>query len=63
MEIVPQVFWATLIFGAFLIYIVLPDPEIVIQYPTLGGRSRLFRDDNGVCYRYKPHQTSCGPSR
>lgn len=37
----------------FILYILFPNPDIVVKYPSLNDEvSSVYVDDSGVCYRY-----------
>lgn len=46
--------------GIFLSYIFVPEPKIVIQYPTPENAGKItYMDDAGVCYKYKAVKVNC----
>ena len=43
----------------FFLYIISPNPEIIIKYPSPENEiSDVYIDDNNVCYRYHRKEVS-----
>lgn len=56
MKIMPIYLISTMFITMFILYILYPEPQILIKYPDPCDEiSNLYIDDNGVCYRY--HRT------
>lgn len=46
--------------GFFIVYILAPDPKLVMKHPRLSNiKNTLFVDDNNVCYKYVAEETQC----
>ena len=46
--------------GIFISYILAPEPQIVIQYPTPENAGKIiYQDDAGVCYKYRKVDVQC----
>jgi hypothetical protein len=53
MKIIPLYFISALFITMFIMYIMYPNPEIIIKYPLPEQEiSDVYVDDNDVCYRY-----------
>lgn len=54
MKLIPEYFIITMFITMFALYILCPDPEVMIKYPSPEqDLSDVYVDDNNVCYRYK----------
>lgn len=59
-EIIPEYFYITLFISFLVLYLVAPEPKIVVKYPDIqNAESTLYVDDNNVCYRYKKKEITC----
>ena len=46
--------------GFFVVYILAPDPQIVMKHPKLTNiKNTSFIDNNEVCYKYETEETPC----
>jgi hypothetical protein len=46
--------------GILIVYLNTPPPEIIIKYPTpLNAGKIIYKDDAGVCYKYKANEVEC----
>ena len=44
----------------FLAYLLTPDTEVILRYPTPDNAGKIvYRDHNDVCYKYKAHEVKC----
>ncbi len=60
MEIILTIFLISLAITFFVLYLINPQPEIIIRYPKVDEElSRLYVDDKNVCYRYKTKEIKC----
>jgi len=56
----PLVFLISLFIGLAYTYLTAPEPEIIIKYPTpFNIKDTIYRDKNGVCYKYKIREVNC----
>jgi len=56
----PWVFLISFSIGMMLAYISTPPPRVIIRFPTLENAGKiLYKDDAGVCYRYRPQKVEC----
>lgn len=56
----PFYFLIALSVGLLYAYLNAPEPRIVVKYPTPHNAGKiLYKDDAGVCYRYKVNEISC----
>lgn len=54
MEIVPIYFLVSLVITLLILFIIAPEPKIIVKYPNLhDDESNIYEDDEGVCYKYK----------
>lgn len=54
MQLVPVYFISAIFITMFILYIIYPDPEVIVKYPNLDQElSDVYVDDNNICYRYK----------
>jgi hypothetical protein len=52
--IIPGYLLTSMFITMFILYILYPDPEIIVKYPNPNQElSDVYVDDNNVCYRYK----------
>jgi len=62
MEILPYYFFITMIITLIILYIMYPEPEIIIKEkkPTINEAiSKMYIDDNDICYKYHRNETEC----
>jgi hypothetical protein len=53
MKIIPIYFILAMFLTMLILYLILPEPEILIKYPSLDEEvSDVYVDDNDVCYKY-----------
>lgn len=53
MKIIPIYLITSIFVTMFILYIIQPDPVVIIKYPSpLEEVSDVYIDDNDVCYRY-----------
>jgi hypothetical protein len=56
----PFVFLGGLIAGIILVCIIRLNAKEVIRYPTPeNAASTMYRDKNGVCFKFKSEEVSC----
>lgn len=55
----PMVFSITLVLGLLYAYLMVPSPQVVMRHPTPNNTSTTYRDDAGVCYKYKSEEVKC----
>ena len=54
------IFILSLCVGLFVVYITLPNPDIIFVYPNPDNRDKLlFKDRAGVCHSFTPHKVKC----
>ena len=60
MEFIPIVFIISVLITFIVLYIISPEPEVIIKYPkTTDQLSSLYKDDHDICYRYKTKEVEC----
>ena len=60
MEIILTIFLVSIAITFLVLYLIGPKPKIIIKYPNVDEKlSRLYVDDNNVCYRYKTKKVAC----
>jgi len=53
MKIIPSYFLITVFLTMLILYLMYPDPQVVIKYPNPNDSvSDVYVDENDVCYRY-----------
>lgn len=53
-------FIVSLFVGILILYVIHPEPKIIIRYPTIDNMSKtVYKDDNGTCYNYKKTEVEC----
>ena len=57
-HIIPIYFFIALIVGIIFSVLYTPEPTIIIKYPT-PYNNITYKDDAGICYKYKPNVTTC----
>lgn len=56
----PYVFLLSFGIGMMIAYIATPPPHVIIRFPTVENAGKItYKDDAGVCYRYRAKTTSC----
>lgn len=59
-KIIPFYFVLSLFIGFLILYLIFPEPQIIIKNPSVNDElSELYVDDNKVCYRYKREEVEC----
>lgn len=54
MKIIPIYLITAMVITMFILYILYPEPNVLIKYPSPAQEtSDVYVDDNNVCYRYK----------
>lgn len=53
-------FIVSLFIGIMILYIIHPDPKIIVKYPTIDSlQKNIYKDDRGTCYSYKKEEVDC----
>jgi hypothetical protein len=56
----PFYFVIALAVGLLYSYLTAPKPKIVVMYPTPDNAGKItYRDDAGVCYKYRVLEMAC----
>jgi len=56
----PLAFFISLCVGIFVVYISVPEPKIIIKYPTPDNiHKNIYKDDSGTCYKYNKKEVDC----
>jgi len=56
----PFYFMVALAVGLLYTYLASPSPTIIIKYPTPYNSGKItYKDDAGVCYKYRVKKTTC----
>ena len=59
-KIIPFYFVLSLFIGFLILYLIFPEPQIIIKNSSVNDElSELYVDDNKVCYRYKREEVEC----
>ncbi len=59
-KIIPKYFFGALFIGLMIGYMTTPEPTVIIKYPTPFNVGRItYKDDAGVCYKYKMEKQIC----
>ena len=54
------VFFASLVFGLFAVYMTMPDNRKILVYPTPENASLLqYKDKTDTCFSFKQTEVSC----
>lgn len=54
MKIIPIYLISAMFITMFVLYILYPEPQVLIKYPSPAHEvSDVYIDDNNVCYKYK----------
>jgi hypothetical protein len=49
-----------LLLGFFIIYLILPSPQMIIKYPNIDNiHNTTYVDENGLCYKYHADEVAC----
>lgn len=60
MKLIPSYFFATLFIGVLVVYLLAPNPRIVLKNPTPETAGEVtYVDDRGVCYQYQKEKVVC----
>ena len=60
MKITLFYFLVSLFIGIMILYIIHPEPKIIIKYPTIDNvEKNIYKDDKGTCYQYIKEETKC----
>ena len=60
MEIIPEYFFSTLLVGFLIMFMIFPQPKVVLRSPTpKNAGNTMYVDKQGVCYRYKKTEVVC----
>ncbi len=55
-----KVFIIAFAIGMLVVYTTVPKPDVIIKYPTPENAGKIvYKDDAGVCYRYKAEEVKC----
>jgi len=64
MKLLPVYLITSMFITMFILYILYPNPEVMVKYPSLTEKlSDVYVDDNNVCYRYKRNEIDNVSSR
>lgn len=59
-KIIPLYFILALFIGILILYIISPEPYIIVKNPDPNDElSDKYIDENNVCYRYRRQKVSC----
>jgi hypothetical protein len=59
MQIIPEILIGTLFITMFIMYMINPEPEVIIKHPSPDQeKSDVYVDTNNVCYRYYRKEVS-----
>ena len=54
MKLVPTYFILAMFVTMFILYLMYPEPSIIIKHPSPENEvSDVYVDDNNVCYKYR----------
>ena len=59
MHFEPFYFILALIIGFIIMYLIKPEPYIIMKTPKPNNKNTLYIDDNDVCYRYVDKEIPC----
>jgi hypothetical protein len=60
MQIYPTYLIISMFVTAIILYLISPKPTVVFVKPNINDKiSRLYKDNNNVCYRYRRKQIPC----
>ena len=53
-------FFISLFVGFLIAYSIMPQPKIIIKYPTPDNAGKVvYMDNKGVCYKYTSKEVKC----
>ena len=53
-------FIVSLFIGILILYIIHPEPKVIVKYPTIDNvSSNVYKDDKGICYSYQKEEVNC----
>jgi hypothetical protein len=56
----PLAFFIALCVGIFVVYISVPEPNIILKYPTPDNLdTNIYKDGSDTCYKYKAKEVDC----
>lgn len=59
MQFIPLYFIIAIFITMFVLYLIYPDPVIIVKYPTPDNEfSDVYVDDKDVCYKYRRQRIS-----
>lgn len=60
MQIITEYFLLAIFITFFVLYMTSPEPKIILKYPSVKNKvSDIYKDDNGICYRYHRNEIKC----
>ena len=48
-----------LFIGMLIMYLIAPEPQIIIKHPTKTDTETIYIDGNNVCYKYYIENVKC----
>jgi len=56
----PVAFFLSLFLGFLVAYTIMPQPKIILKYPTPEDAGKtIYMDNKGVCYKYTSKNVAC----
>lgn len=56
----PYYFIISFTIGLFIVYMCMPQPDIIVKYPTPeNADNTIFKDDVDNCYKFKTKEIPC----
>lgn len=56
----PLAFFIALFVGIFIVYLSVPEPKIIIKYPTPENVDKnIYKDGSDTCYKYQANEVDC----
>lgn len=53
-------FILSLFIGIMILYVIHPEPKVIVKYPTIdNSENNIYKDDKGVCYSYTKEEVNC----
>lgn len=53
-------FILSMFIGIMILYVIHPEPKVIIKYPTIDSLDKnIYKDDKGTCYSYKKEEVKC----
>ena len=53
-------FIISMFIGIMILYVIHPEPKVIVKYPTLDKVSNtLYKDDKGTCHSYEKTEVKC----